>query len=103
LSYYSEDEAKSVVSHKLDSLRSAKDSSMRRYWGVYNKLKEIFGLDEILDNLCATRKSTMYNNWCKSGAYFLTDDDIRRELKSMKSFICAEEERINRPSYAKRF
>jgi chorismate mutase len=103
LSYYRQDEAEAKAKAKLESLQSSRTSQMKRYWVTYKKLSEEMGLEEILEIFCKYRNSVMYTNWCNNGVYFLSDDNVRRVFNNIISNIRSEEERINRPSFAKNF
>jgi retron-type reverse transcriptase len=103
LSHYEEDKAKEKARAKLESLKTARSSQMKRYWVAYNKLSSQLGLDEILEKFCRNRDSVMYSNWRNNGSYFLSDDNVRRVFNELISSIRVEDERINRPSFAKNF
>jgi len=103
LSYYRQDEAEAKAKAKLESLQIARNSQMKRYWTAYIKLSERMGIEEILDIFCKYRDSVMYTNWCYNGAYFLSDDNVRRVFNNIISTTRSEEDRINRPSFNKKF
>ncbi len=100
MSYYEEDKAKEKAIAKLESLKTARSSQMKRYWVAYNKLSSKFGIDEILERFCKSHSSVMYVNWRNNGSYFLSDDNVRRVFNEMISAIKVEDERINRASYS---
>jgi len=103
LSHYEEHKAKEKAKAKLESLKSARSSQMKRYWVAYNKLSSQLGIDELLEMFCKNRDSVMYMNWQNNGSYFLSDDNVRRVFNEIISSIRVEDERINRPSFAKNF
>ncbi|MCX6804955.1 MAG: hypothetical protein NT111_02990 [Patescibacteria group bacterium] len=78
--FYIEEEGKKAVKAKVEALKG-KTLEIK---ALFDKIVAKIGEEQVFEHLCSSVTGVVKRNWEITQRYFITEDDLRRELRFLK-------------------